>query len=74
MWDNFTKCPKMALVFRQLIVYIIKGKNSQVQLMVRRVQKMDKKRKRLHELIEELNDRQIERLYQLVCGIFGRVI
>lgn len=35
---------------------------------------MDKKRKRLHELIEELNDRQIERLYQLVCGIFGKVI
>lgn len=32
------------------------------------------KRKYLHEVIEKLNMEQIERLYQLIRGIFGKVI
>ncbi len=34
----------------------------------------EEKRKYLHEVIEKLNIEQIERLYQLIRGIFGRVI
>ncbi len=32
------------------------------------------KRQYLHEVIEKLNMEQIERLYQLIRGIFGKVI
>lgn len=34
----------------------------------------EEKRKYLHEVIEKLNMEQIERLYQLIRGIFGKVI
>lgn len=34
----------------------------------------DEKRKYLHEIIEKLNESQIERLYQLIRGIFGRAV
>lgn len=32
------------------------------------------KRKYLHEVIEKMNKIQLEKLYQLVRGIFGKVI
>lgn len=32
------------------------------------------KRKHLHELIEKMNKTQIEKLYQLIRGIFGKAI
>lgn len=34
----------------------------------------EEKRKYLHEVIEKLNREQIKRLYQLIRGIFGKVI
>ncbi len=34
----------------------------------------EEKRKYLHVVIENLNTEQIERLYQLIRGIFGKVI
>jgi hypothetical protein len=34
----------------------------------------EEKRKYLHEVIEKLNIEQIERLYQLVRGIFGKAL
>lgn len=34
----------------------------------------EEKRKHLHELIDKLTDEQISRLYQLIRGIFGKVI
>lgn len=34
----------------------------------------EEKRKYLHEIIEKLNIEQIERLYQLVRGIFGKAL
>ena len=33
---------------------------------------IEEKRKYLHEVIEKLNAEQIERLYQLIRGIFGK--
>lgn len=35
---------------------------------------VEEKRKYLHEVIEKLNMEQVERLYQLIRGIFGKVI
>lgn len=34
----------------------------------------EEKRKYLHEVIEKLNMEQIERLYQLIRGILGKVV
>ena len=34
----------------------------------------EEKRKYLHELIEKMNKAQIEKLYQLVRGIFGKAL
>lgn len=34
----------------------------------------EEKRRYLHEVIEKLNTEQIERLYQLIRGIFGKTI
>lgn len=33
-----------------------------------------RKRKRLHELIDKMDDLQIAKLYQLVRGILGKVL
>lgn len=34
----------------------------------------EEKRKYLHEIIESLSAEQIERLYQLIRGIFGKTV
>lgn len=34
----------------------------------------EEKRKHLHELIDKMNGNQIEKLYQLIRGIFGKVL
>lgn len=34
----------------------------------------EEKRKYLHELIDKLNCEQLSRVYQLICGIFGKTI
>ncbi len=36
--------------------------------------KTEEKRKYLHDIIEKLNRKQIEKLYQLIRGIFGKTI
>ena len=35
---------------------------------------MEEKRKRLHEIIEKLDKTQVDKLYQLIRGIFGKVL
>lgn len=34
----------------------------------------EEKRKHLHEVIDKMNGQQIEKLYQLIRGIFGRAL
>lgn len=34
----------------------------------------EEKRKRLHEIIERLDKTQVDKLYQLIRGIFGKVL
>ena len=34
----------------------------------------EEKRKRLHEIIERLDKTQVDKLYQLIRGIFGKVV
>ncbi len=34
----------------------------------------EEKRKYLHDVIEKLNEKQLEKLYQLIRGIFGKTL